>query len=82
MITVYISLHYILLILQIYNECLQLSAMVQIFESGERLNVLHVFNHLRSPRLLCVRSLGSPWYDYVYFNSASSSIQWVVSLLQ
>ena len=22
------------------------------------------------------------WYDYVYFNSASSSIQWVVSLLQ
>ena len=38
--------------------------------------------HLRSPRLLCVRSLGSPWYDYVYFNSASSGIQWVVSLLQ
>ena len=38
--------------------------------------------HLRSPRLLCVRSLGSPWYDYVYFNSASSSIQWVVSLLK
>ena len=31
--------------------------------------------HLRSPRLLCVRSLGSPWYDYVYFNSASSGIQ-------
>ena len=38
--------------------------------------------HLRSPRLLCVRSLGSPWYNYVYFNSASSGIQWVVSLLQ
>ena len=38
--------------------------------------------HLRSPRLLCARSLGSPWYDYVYFNSASSGIQWVVSLLQ
>ena len=31
--------------------------------------------HLRSPRLLCVRSLGSPWYDYVYFNSALSGIQ-------
>ena len=31
---------------------------------------------------LCVQSLGSPWYDYVYFNSASSSIQWVVSLLK
>ena len=31
--------------------------------------------HLRSPRLLCVRSLGSPWYDYVYFNIASSGIQ-------
>ena len=38
--------------------------------------------HLHSPRLLCVRSLGSPCYDYVYFNSASSGIQWVVSLLQ
>ena len=32
--------------------------------------------------LLCVRSLGSPWYDYVYFNSASSSKQWVISLLK
>ena len=31
--------------------------------------------HLRSPRLLCVRSLGSPWYYYVYFNSAPSGIQ-------
>ena len=37
--------------------------------------------HLHSPRLLCVRSLGSPWYDYVYFNSASSGIQCVVLLL-
>ena len=44
--------------------------------------VLRRENHLRSPRLLCVRSLGSPWYDYVYFNSASSGIQWVASLLQ
>ena len=42
----------------------------------------HLEVHLRSPRLLCVRSLGSPWYDYVYFNSASSGIQWVVSLLR
>ena len=42
----------------------------------------HLSSHLRSPRLLCVRSLGSQWYDYVYFNSVSSSIQWVVSLLQ
>ena len=42
---------------------------------------MHGFVHLRSPRLLCVRSLSSPWYDYVYFNSASSSLQWVVSLL-
>ena len=38
--------------------------------------------HLRSPRLLYVRSLGSPWYDYVCFNSVSSGIKWVISLLQ
>ena len=44
--------------------------------------MLQARDHLRSPRLLCVRSLGSPWYDFVYFNSASSSIQCVVSLLQ
>ena len=36
---------------------------------------VYTLYHLRSPRLLCVRSLGSPWYDYVYFNSASSGIQ-------
>ena len=40
--------------------------------------------HIRSPRLLCVRSLGALWYDYVYFNIPSSSTQWlwVISLLQ
>ena len=44
--------------------------------------VLSCALHLRSPRFLCVRSLGSPRYDNVYFNSTSSSIQWLVSLLQ
>ena len=42
----------------------------------------HSVAHLHSPLLLCVQSLGSPWYDYVYFTSALSSIQWDVSLLQ
>ena len=37
--------------------------------------------HLHSPRLLCVWSLGSPWWLCV-FKSTSSSIQWVVSLLK
>ena len=34
--------------------------------------------HLRSPRLLCVRTIGSQWYDYIYFIIVSSSIQWVL----
>ena len=55
---------------------------VQIVLNIKELLMYGPTNHLRSPRLSCVRSLGSPWYDYVYFNSASSSIQWVVSLLQ
>ena len=55
--------------------CVTIAGEVSLLDDVTPIFSLTEVSHLRSPRLLCVRSLGSPWYDYVYFNSASSGIQ-------